>query len=477
MQFRVLGHACLEVASCGRQLICDPWLVGSAYWRSWWNYPPVPSGLVETLDPDFIYLTHMHWDHFHGPTLRRLGLHRHILIPKTPDRRIYNDLRDMGCDRITELPHGKPFDLAPGFVVTSYQFGHFPDSILMIEADGKTIMNANDCKMMGLPLSQILRNHPDVEFVFRSHSSANARLCFEITDKGGAHIDDQAKYSVEFAEFVAAVGARYAIPFASNNCYLHPETAQFNKHLNLGVNVQRYFDLKNIKSPECVVLAPGDGWDDERGFLRTEKDWYSDLEGHIQEYQEAKRSCIEATMLREDNAVLKPTLVAEYTKGLFAGTPFFIRRLFRDKPITFVAHSKKGDTAYEIDIYKRQWRQLREWNDQDCPIQIHAQARIFEMCVRQVNWNSLRISKSVRFRVRHQDRRIITYFTELNDLFDCEVLPLSKSLNARFIGVWLRRYRELFLYAQIVMNMVRGRDFQYSAYLPKPGVVQPSPQG
>jgi UDP-MurNAc hydroxylase len=145
MRFRILGHACLEVTSSSKQLLCDPWLVGSAYWRSWWNYPPVPDGLVETLEPDFIYLTHMHWDHFHGLTLRQLGLGLHMLVPKTPDRRIYEDLKAMGCTWITELVHGKPYQIGADFQITSYQFGHFPDSILVIEAGGKTILNANDC--------------------------------------------------------------------------------------------------------------------------------------------------------------------------------------------------------------------------------------------------------------------------------------------------------------------------------------------
>lgn len=471
MQFRILGHACLEVASSGRALITDPWLVGSAYWRSWWNYPPVPEHLVETLNPDYIYLTHMHWDHFHAPTLRRLGLHRNILIPKTPDSRVYRDLVEMGCTNVTELIHGRPFHLAPGFVVTSYQFGHFPDSVLMIEADGTTIMNANDCKVMGPPLRQILRRHPAIDFVLRSHSSANARLCFEIIDKGGVHADDQGKYSAEFAEFAKAVGARYAIPFASNNCYLHPETEQYNRYLNLGINVQRYFRARNIVRPECVVMAPGDAWDDASGFHLTETDWYTDLDSHIRAYQQAKMPCIEATMRRENNVILTPDVVQSYTEELFSGTPYLLRRLFRNKPITLVAHSKRGDAAYEIDINKRRWRKLETWNDIDNPIQIHAHARVFLMCVRQVNWNSLGISKRVRFRVRDEDRRIISLFTELNDLFDCEALPLSKSLNARFVGVWLRRYRELVLYAWIAMNMIRGRGFNYAAYLP----AAPSP--
>ncbi len=473
MKFRILGHACLEVTSGGKQLLCDPWLVGSAYWRSWWNYPPVPDGLVDELAPDYIYLTHMHWDHFHAPTLRRLGLGRCILIPRTPDRRIYNDLRDMGCTNIVELTHAKPFRVATNFEITSYQFGHFPDSVLMIAADGKIIMNANDCKIMGAPLKQIMRRHPKVDFLLRSHSSANSRLCYEIVDRGGVHVDDQAKYNVEFADFALAVKPTYAIPFASNNCYLHPETEQFNKYLNLGVRVRAYFDEHRIADPRCVVCAPGDGWDDAKGFILSEKDWYTSLDEHIEAYKKDKLRAISETMRQEDRIVLKETTVARYAEQLFAGTPFFIRRLFRGKPITLVAHSKSGDAAYELDIFNRRFRKLESWDDAGNPIQIHARAGVFVMCILQVNWNSLGISKRVRFRVRDEDRKIITYFTELNDLFDCEVLPLSKSLNPRFIGTWMRRYREIGLYLKILIDSARGRDFAYRNYLPssKPAVA------
>ena len=466
MRFRVLGHACLEVTSNSKQLLCDPWLVGSAYWRSWWNYPPVPDGLVDTLKPDFVYLTHMHWDHFHGPTLRRLGLNRHILVPKTPDRRIYEDLKAMGCTWITELVHGKPYQVAAGFQITSYQFGHFPDSVLVIEADGKTILNANDCKIMGRPLKQLLQRHPKIDFVLRSHSSANNRLCFEIIDRGGAHIDNPEKYSAEFVDFARAVRARYAIPFASNNCYLHPETEKFNRYLNLGIDVKRYFEAHGITQPECVVCAPGDGWDDDAGFTLTDKDWYTNIDEHLKRYKEAKSDALRESAQKEAGAVLTESIVARYSSGLLSGTPFFLRRLFRGKPITLVAHSEAGDTAYELDIHGRTWRKLESWSDDENPIQIHASANVFIMCIKQVNWNSLGISKRDRYRVKDDDKKIVAYFSELNDLFDCEVLPLSKSLNPRFVAVWLRRWRELILYLRIAADLGRGRDFVYRNYLP-----------
>jgi len=62
--------------------VCDPWIVGSTYWRSWWNYPPVSPELLASIKPDYVYLTHIHWDHFHGPSLRRFDRATPVLVPK-----------------------------------------------------------------------------------------------------------------------------------------------------------------------------------------------------------------------------------------------------------------------------------------------------------------------------------------------------------------------------------------------------------
>src|SRR5688572_18674670 len=83
MEFKILSHAGLIVtANSGKTLVCDPWLIGSSYWRSWWNYPPVSKSLVDSLKPDYIYLTHIHWDHFHGPSLKKFSPDTCIIVPK-----------------------------------------------------------------------------------------------------------------------------------------------------------------------------------------------------------------------------------------------------------------------------------------------------------------------------------------------------------------------------------------------------------
>ena len=81
MRFRVLSHAGLQVRAGGKELLCDPWVLGSCYWRSWWNYPPVPQALPAELRPDFVYLTHLHWDHFQGPSLRLFPKDTRFIVP------------------------------------------------------------------------------------------------------------------------------------------------------------------------------------------------------------------------------------------------------------------------------------------------------------------------------------------------------------------------------------------------------------
>jgi len=101
MEFEILSHAGLRIEHDGVNLIVDPWLVGSAYWRSWWNYPPVDMTRARALRADFIYLTHIHWDHFHGPSLRALGKDVQVLIPEDRYSRMRDDLRAMGFKRVS----------------------------------------------------------------------------------------------------------------------------------------------------------------------------------------------------------------------------------------------------------------------------------------------------------------------------------------------------------------------------------------
>ena len=97
---KIHGHSCLELKAQNTAILFDPWLNGSAYWRSWWNFPE-PESLDEIIkslskcNQIYIYITHLHWDHFHGPTLRKIYKelpNSKFLISRVPEKRLKNDL-------------------------------------------------------------------------------------------------------------------------------------------------------------------------------------------------------------------------------------------------------------------------------------------------------------------------------------------------------------------------------------------------
>src|SRR5262245_30122810 len=51
MKFTILSHAGLCVEHNGVRIVPDPWLLGSCYWRSWWNFPEPPAELIKNPGP------------------------------------------------------------------------------------------------------------------------------------------------------------------------------------------------------------------------------------------------------------------------------------------------------------------------------------------------------------------------------------------------------------------------------------------
>ena len=271
MKFTTLSHAGLLIEHNGIQIVSDPWLIGSCYWRSWWNFPEPQVKLFEKLKPDYIYLTHLHWDHFHGASLKKFfDLNTRILVPKVPTLRMIDDLNWLGFHNVIEIKHGSEFQLGKDFTLHSYQFGLGVDSAIILSGGGHTIMNCNDCKFFGLPLKQITKKFPKIDFVLRSHSSASPiPYCIEDYETNFSHLRKQQDYIDEFTHFSLFIGAHYAIPFASNHCFLHADTFHFNETTVSANDIPSTYEQMAVdinSNSECVEMIPGSSWSETDGF-------------------------------------------------------------------------------------------------------------------------------------------------------------------------------------------------------------------
>ena len=468
MKLQILSHAGMAVtSSAGSQLLCDPWLIGSTYWRSWWNYPPVADELIASLKPDAIYLTHIHWDHFAGPSLRLFDPDIPIIIPKEPAGRIARDLRQMKLNNIIELNHGESFTVGD-IKLTSYQFSVFADSAIVIEADDKVVFNANDAKFMGGPMDQVLHNHPHMDFVLRSHSSANSRICYEVTDDPYVEVDDRERYIQNFAEFVQATGATHAIPFASNHCHLHKDVVDYNRYAISQQEVADYFVKHDITDPELHVMISGDYYDSEEGFVIPENDWFSRRDEHIAEYAEQVSDKLEKTYAKEAKAKVSMKRTQKYFDDVFKAMPWFMRRMFRDDKVLFVLTAGDTQELVEVDLFRKQVALIDAYTDELNPFQIHIATALFNHCIIADLFSHLAISKRVKYRMPKRlwkKARLLAYFF---NFYEYDMLPLRVIKPGRFIGGWLRRWREVLLYAHILFDALMGRSFEYRRYLKVP---------
>src|SRR5438045_9102778 len=143
MRFTVIGHACRYIETGAERVLVDPWLSGSCYWRSWWHFPPNTKLAPEVLEPDYVYLSHHHFDHFHYPSLRRISKKARVLIPRFGVDVMQDEVDHLGFKDVTEMAHGEPMILPGGTRVAASHYGP-GDSAFVVEPAGVLLEHVSD---------------------------------------------------------------------------------------------------------------------------------------------------------------------------------------------------------------------------------------------------------------------------------------------------------------------------------------------
>jgi UDP-MurNAc hydroxylase len=464
MNFTILSHAGLSVEHNGVRIVSDPWLIGSCYWRSWWNFPEPPSSLLENLTTDYIYLTHLHWDHFHGASLKKLfPPNIRILVPKVPTKRMVLDLNYLGFHNITEIPHGGMIQLGEDFTFHSYQFGPGVDSAMVLQGGGITLFNCNDCKHFGLPLRQITNKFPKIDFVLRSNSNASAvPYCIKGYETLFPDFRLPQDYIEEFSRFSLFVGARYAIPFASNHCFLHKETFQYNSKAVMAEDIPSYYQQLaseyNRKS-ECMVMVPGSHWSQSDGFKIVPFD-YEKKDVYIQGLLLRYKGKLLEQYEKEDAACADFNLFQTYFKGFFNAIPFFMRKWMKS-PIVFRTDDKRGEHHWQLNIEAGTVSVLQTAPTGNDHIILETPALVLNDCARIRMFSTWTPSKRLSIVLPSQAHlKQLRLLFQLLDLYEVDILPLSKNFSIRSMLNHALRWREAVeLIRLIVKHKVLGHPF------------------
>lgn len=475
MKFTILSHAGLRVEHQGVSLVTDPWLIGSCYWRSWWNFPEPSAELLEGIQADFVYLTHLHWDHYHGPSLRRFfGPETTFLLPKVCTTRMMDDLRSMGFSRFIEIPHGSTYEMAQDFTLCSYQFGIGVDSAAFIRGGSVSILNANDCKLFGQPLRHLLRKQGRPDFALRSHSSASPiPYCVEDYKRDFGDLRTQADYIEEFARFAISIGARHAIPFASNHCFLHRDTFHFNDTAVSPNLVEKYCNKLSAEvgaDTECVVMSPGSSWSQENGFDLIDFDFKRRPEV-ISEMAYKYAPKLEAFYAEEEQELADFDACRDYFEKFLAAVPWWIRKRWKPALMFRVPDFEKTHFWY-VEPATRTVKSM-DYQMEGVAI-IEVPPRVVNDCATLKMFSAWTPSKRLKIELPAPGAlKSVKRFFTLVDAYELENLPLRRNLRPRNLGVILRRWREGAEAIKLfVKHKLLRRPFDIPGLYPLPGVPE-----
>ena len=265
-----LGHAGILIETEHGSIVCDPWFTPT-FFGSWFVFPrndQLPAVLSARIEnADFLYISHLHGDHF-DETWLRFHLRRDItvLVPGYPTRELEGRLSSLGFTTILRTEDGVETDLGGGLrvaihVETSISDGPGGDSALMVSDGTARLVNQNDCRTSDLGA---LRAHGPVDLHWLQYSGAiwYPMVYDETAERMRTLVD--AKVDSQFTramKYVEALDATAVVPSAGPPCFLDPDLFHLNwitgDELTIFPDQPTFIDRLATHGRTGIVAIPG----------------------------------------------------------------------------------------------------------------------------------------------------------------------------------------------------------------------------
>lgn len=147
MKVRYIYSACIEIETKALRILTDPWFSEGIYDGSWHHFPQIPDPFALIYEPDLVYVSHVHPDHYDPVFLRELIARfgaKKIIIPDFENNYLLFKSR---ADGIETTPVKKMTVGATHIAVFPNLTGSHSDidSALLVSEGGRAVLNLNDC--------------------------------------------------------------------------------------------------------------------------------------------------------------------------------------------------------------------------------------------------------------------------------------------------------------------------------------------
>lgn len=298
-------------SAAGNSILCDPWITDGAFLGSWYHFPPLQGHEFDELLSrkwDAIYISHLHADHFDRKfvsALARAQPNCTVIIPDFAHHWLHRAVTNCGFseDRITLASSGNAVDVGD-ISVTVYVADHCDpntcgvsvpchtkdprvaafDSMALFEADGQSILNANDALAVK-SIANVLPAIGQVDLLLGHYGGAGPfpQTFPDIPDeekKRKANALAQ-NFLNRLAQATRELGAKYVMPFAGQ--YVLGGRLTFLNEFRSVVSLSEALEWMSQKTDaKPVGIKPFSSFDLDTGEIMNP--WEEPAEAEIEEY-------------------------------------------------------------------------------------------------------------------------------------------------------------------------------------------------
>lgn len=258
LQVEVLNHASVLLRCAEMRLLCDPWLLGTAFAGGWGRYYDNPEALDVAAEASHLWISHWHSDHMHEPSLRALAKvnpNVRVLVNESANFSMAARMYELGFRHLMRLGERTRLHIAPSIAVTRYPTAGI-DNMLHVQAHGWSVLNYNDCNLRPAALSRLAQKLGRLDVALAHYNHAGK--LFESTPP---ETEKLALWDV-FGRVTRMLSPRYMIPFASSHYYRSVYSREQNASLLSFDEIERLA----TGDPRMLVMRVGDTavWEDRR---------------------------------------------------------------------------------------------------------------------------------------------------------------------------------------------------------------------
>jgi UDP-MurNAc hydroxylase len=233
MKITFLGHAGLFIETRYGSILSDPWF-NPAYFASWFPFPSNDGVDADAIgDPDYLYVSHLHYDHMDPAFLReRVSKRATVILPDYPLPLLEERLRSYGFTRFLHTRHLETVEV-DGLKLTVAAMvaptdGPIGDSGMIVDDGAHRVFDQNDSRP--IDIEQVAGMGPfDAHFVQYSGAiwypfvyDYPPRMLEALGKKKRANEMARAlRYINEF-------DARWVVPSAGPPCFLDEDLFRWN---------------------------------------------------------------------------------------------------------------------------------------------------------------------------------------------------------------------------------------------------------